>query len=414
MAFDWYPFSRTALQSLDECTARLNIWEGAVRSSKTITSIVAWLDYVNQAPPGRLLMVGKTERTLKRNIFDTIEAIVGPAYFKYNRGIGEARLFNRDIVAIGANDERSEGKIRGSTFAGGYGDEVTLWPESFFRMMLSRFSVPGARFFGTTNPDNPRHWFKRDYLDRKDHLNLRSWSFKLSDNLGLDPEYVQSLKAEYTGLWYKRYILGLWVMAEGAVYDMFDEDSHVVTDLPEMTQYWVGIDYGTTNPTVFLLIGAGVDKRLYVVDEWRYDSKLYNGRHKTDQEYHRALFYWLQARKVRPRWVFVDPSASSFITQISKPGQLRIPNVALASNDVLEGIRWTSSLLESRRLLVHKKCQGLIDELYGYTWDSRASERGKDFPLQQDDHGPDALRYAVLSTIDTWMPWLGLNELRAS
>ena len=414
MGFAWYPISPKGLRSIAESTARLNIWHGAVRSSKTICSIIRWIEYLYEGPPGHLLMFGKTERTLKRNILDPLEQIVGTRNFEYNRGLGELYCCGRTIYTVGANDERAEGKIRGVTLAGAYGDELTICPETFFKQVLSRLSVKGSKFFGTTNPGGPYHWLKKDFLEREGQLNLRSWHFNLDDNLGLDPEYVQALKAEYTGLWYKRFILGLWVMAEGAVYDMFDEDVHVVTDLPEMTQYWVGIDYGTTNPTVFLLIGAGVDKRLYVVDEWRYDSKRYDGRHKTDQEYHRALFYWLQARKVRPRWIFVDPSASSFITQISRPGQLRIPNVALASNDVLEGIRWTSSLLESRRLLVHKRCQGLIDELYGYTWDSRASEKGKDAPLQQDDHGPDALRYAVLSTIDTWMPWLGPNELRAA
>src|SRR5690606_4293976 len=137
---------------------------------------------------------------------------------------------------------------RGMTLAGAYGDEVTLWPESFFTMLLSRLSVPGAQFFGTTNPDSPGHWLKKRYLDRADELSLRRFRFTLADNPALDPAYVEALKREYTGLWYRRYILGEWVAAEGAIYDMFDPDRHVARELPEILHWWVGVDYGTTNP----------------------------------------------------------------------------------------------------------------------------------------------------------------------
>src|SRR5690606_28784979 len=129
--------------------------------------------------------------------------------------------------------------------------------------------VEGAKFFGTTNPDSPFHWLKRDYLDRAGELDLRHWQFTLHDNPNLPRGYVEALEREYTGLWRKRFVLGLWVAAEGAIYDMFDPEIHVVDLLARMVEHWVGIDYGTTNPTVFLLVGQGTDDRLYVVDEWR-------------------------------------------------------------------------------------------------------------------------------------------------
>src|SRR5690606_17299071 len=136
-------------------------------------------------------------------------------------------------------------KIQGLTLVGAMGDELSLTPESFFTMILSRLSVRGAKLFGTTNPDAPAHWLKRKFLARAGELDLATWHFTLEDNPALDPAYVAALKREYTGLWYKRYIQGLWVQAEGAIYDMFDPDRHVVSTLPTLVQHWVGVDYGT-------------------------------------------------------------------------------------------------------------------------------------------------------------------------
>src|SRR5690606_9525321 len=256
MSFNWGRFSRKQLDVIANSTARMNILDGSVRSGKTIASLVAWIMFVSEASPGELLMAGKTERTLKRNILDVLEQMVGSRYFKYNLGAGEATLFGRRIYLVGANDLRSEGKIRGLTLAGAYGDEIALWPDSFFTMLLSRLSVPGARFIGTTNPDSPYHWLKTSYLDRAGELGLRRWHFSLEDNPNLDPAYVEALKKEYVGLWYKRFILGLWVQAEGAVYDMWDDEIYAVDEVPsQFTRYYVGVDYGTSNPTVFLLVG---------------------------------------------------------------------------------------------------------------------------------------------------------------
>src|SRR5690606_31029182 len=137
--------------------------------------------FESEAPPGELIMEGKTERTLKRNIIDVLEQMVGSRYFKYNLGSGEATLFGRRIYLVGANDMRSEGKIRGLTLAGAYGDEITLWPESFFTMLLSRLSVSGAKFIGTTTPDSPYHWLMKNYLERAGELDLKSWHFSLED-----------------------------------------------------------------------------------------------------------------------------------------------------------------------------------------------------------------------------------------
>lgn len=390
MSFTWGRFSRKQLDVIANATARLNILDGSVRSGKTIASLVAWIMFVAEAPPGELLMVGKTERTLKRNVLDPLEQMVGSKYFKLNRGAGEAMIFGRRIYLAGANDERAEGKIRGMTIVGAYGDEITLWPESFFTMLLSRLSVPGARFIGTTNPDSPYHWLKVNYLDRVGELSLKSWHFTLEDNLNLAPAYVEALKKEYTGLWYKRFILGLWVQAEGAVYDMWDDKLHAVDELPQtFERFYVGVDYGTNNPTVFLLIGQVGDK-LYVIDEYYWDSKK-TGRQKTDAEYSNDLRQFITGRI--PRAIIIDPSAASFITQLRRDG---IGPIKQADNTVLDGIRNVASFLTGGRLFVYKhKCPNLLKEFSSYVWDAKAQAKGEDKPVKQNDHCLDALRYVV-------------------
>lgn len=384
-------FSPKALRSLTDSTARLNIWEGAVRSSKTFTSVIRWIDYANTAPPGPLIMAGKTERTLKANILDIMGEIVGPRNWKYTEGTGEARLLGRKVLIRGANDQRAEEKIRGVTCAGAYGDELTIWPESFFKMLLSRLSVRGAKFFGTTNPDSPYHYLKTEYLDRQEELDLATWHFVLDDNPNLDPDYVESLKREYTGLWYKRFILGEWVAAEGAIYDMFSEEEHVIDDdvSPGQEAYFVLIDYGTSNPCVFLLLGWSAADGYVVVREYYWDSRA-EGRQKTDREYADDLVRFCAGYAIGG--IIVDPSASSFRAELAQRGVVTIP----AENAVVDGIRAVASQFSAGRLHICRSCSNLIREISGYVWDDGARE---DRPKKVHDHAVDALRYGIATLI---------------
>jgi len=391
-------------KSIAHSTARINIWSGAVRSGKTIASLIRWLTFV-AAPPrgGALVVVGKTLDTVARNVFGPLQdpAITGPAarHVQYTRGAGTARIFGRPVEVITANDARAEGRLRGLTAAGAYVDELTLIPEDFFTQLLARLSVPGAKLFATTNPDGPAHWVRKKYLLRADELDLRHWHFTLDDNPALDPKYVAALKAEYVGLWYRRFVLGEWCLASGAVYDMWDEKQHVVDELPPITQ-WIacGIDYGTTNPFAALLLGLGADGRLYLAREWRYDSKL-ERRSLTDAEYSARVRAWLDGQGVFPDYIVVDPSAASFRVQLHHDGL----SAALGDNDVLAGIRTVASLLATDRLRVHRSCEGWIEEIGGYSWDDERAERdGVDVPVKADDHSLDAGRYAIHTTRSVW------------
>jgi PBSX family phage terminase large subunit len=392
------------LDSILDSTARINIWQGSVSSGKTISSLIRWIEFCNNGAKGNLLMVGKTERTLKRNVIDVLSEILdGSGSFITRTGSGEIQIGNRTIYIVGANDERAEAKIRGLTLAGAYGDEVTLWSESFFNMLLSRLRVPNAQLFLTTNPDSPNHWLKKKFLDRETELDIKNFAFELNDNHTLDQKYVAALKAEYappSSLWYRRFINGEWVMAEGAVFDCFDREENIVQELPKMKEYYVGIDYGTTNPLAALLIGEGVDDQLYVIKEYYYDSKA-GQKQLSDAEYSRELLKFLDGYDVRK--IFVDPSAASFITQLWRDNHL---GVTKANNNVQDGIRIVYNLIGSRKLKIHSSCNKLIEELESYVWDVKQQERGEDKPLKRNDHAVDALRYVMIALGSIWRHWI--------
>lgn len=399
-------------RSIVESTARLNLWEGSIGSGKTVASTIRWLDFVASGPPGNLLMLGKTERTLAHNVLHPMEELVG-GDLKIRGGAGEASLWGRRIYLAGANDESSQTKIRGLNLVGAYGDELTAWPESAFRTVLGRLRQVGAKFFGTYNPDAPTHWLMREFLSRADELDLVRFVLRLEDNAHLDPTFVSSILTEYTGVWRRRYVDGEWCAAEGAIYDVLDPAVHLVDDMPELLEHWVAIDHGTTNPTVFLMLSLGVDAQLYAHSEWRFDSTREH-RQMTDVDYSRALRSWLTDRSLEgrePTWIYVDPSAAGFRAQLRADG---IDLVRKANNTVVRGIRNVSSLLGMRRLKFHRPTTtakgGLWDELTGYVWDSKAQLRGEDAPLKRDDHGPDALRYAVRGCRWTWRPWLAVVD----
>lgn len=388
-------------RSIAQSTARINIWDGSVRSGKTIGSLLRWLTFVARAPRGgALVVIGKTLDTVHRNVFGPLQdpALFGPAakLVHYNRGAPTATILGRTIEVITAANALAEGRLRGLTCAGAYVDEATLIPEAFWDQLLARLSVPGAKLFATTNPDNPGHWLRKKFILRAGQLDLRYWHFTIDDNHALDSAYVSSLKKEFVGLWYRRFILGQWVQAEGAVYDMWDPDRHVVDILPRISRVIsVGVDYGTTNPFAALLLGLGEDGRLYFTNEWRYDSKLAR-RSLTDHEYSERLRGWLG--DIRPEWLVVDPSAASFIEQLYRDGL--VPHAA--DNAVVDGIRTVSTLLATDRLKVHRSCTGWIDEVGGYAWDDKAAEAGEDKPIKANDHSLDAGRYGVHTTRASW------------
>jgi len=396
--------------SIVRAEGRVNIWEGSVRSGKTIGSLYRWLQHIRHAPDGgQLIMAAKTLQTLHRNIILPLQdpSQFGPVSREvhYTAGAPQGVILGRPIHMIGANDQKAEEKIRGMTGAGAYVDEMTIIPQLFFNQLMSRQSVAGAKVFGSTNPDNPAHWLRKDFI-LADNPWVRSFKFKIDDNPFLDPDFVAQQKSQYHGLYYRRFIDGDWVMAEGAVYDMWDSNTDVVDILPAMRQWMcVAIDYGTSNPFHALILGLGIDGLLYIAGEWRYDGRT-EMKQLTDSEYADRVNAWLFSEPVRghevviPQYWVVDPSALSFRTELRQRGVTQIEAV----NSVNDGIRLVSTLMGKHALKVHRSCEYLLDEIDGYSWDDRLAILGEDRPIKLNDHGVDALRYAVTTTQRLWRP----------
>lgn len=342
------------------------------------------------------MIIGKSLDTIKRNILSELMNFLG-LDVRYYGGDRYINLWGRKIWVVGANDERAVQKIQGATLAGAYVDEAALIPESFWVMLLSRLSVPGAQLFATTNPDSPFHWLKAKVLD-EDTLDLKSWHFVLEDNPALDEHYKENLKKEYKGLWYQRYIEGLWVLADGTIYDFFDPKLHVMPFVPSSrAKYYIcGVDYGTTNPCAFTLIGYNPEHypNMWVEKEYYWDSVKEN-RQKTDTEYAEDLIKFTSDLPSSLKDIYLDPSATSFKAELMRQG---VRNIAPeTNNEVLDGIRFVSGLLANGALQVHGSCKNMIKEFGSYVWSSKARERGVDEPTKRSDHLLDSLRYALFS-----------------
>jgi len=387
--------------------------EGSVRSTKTVISAQVYSDYCeNLAPDGPLAMFGKTERTLKQNVLDPLSEFLGPDFFKLNQGSAELQLCGRLNYLHGCPNLEAVSKIQGKTLAGGLADEATTYPHDVWEMIGTRFSVDGAKCIATMNPGPPRHWMKTGYLDRLEEANARTWHFTLDDNPFISDRVKARLKRQYTGLWYKRYILGLWVVAEGAIFDMFSEEKHVIHDdaLPNnYTNIITGVDYGISNPSAFINIGLAADGpyqgKWIAFSEYFYDSRTAN-RQKTDSEYSADMHRFLMKA---PDSIEVDPSAASFKVQLAQDG---FDQVADADNAVLDGIRDVSQGFSTESLLIHDSCHNLIDSISGYVWDPKAQAKGEDKPMKIDDHPVDALRYAFRRAVLGLPPQVGWGRSR--
>ncbi|QGH80661.1 terminase large subunit [Microbacterium phage Zanella] len=397
------------------------LWDGAIRSGKTIVSLMAFLRACTQpAPGGAIVVVGRTRDSIARNVFDVLQdpTLFGELaqYVSYTSGASTAKIFGRVVHILGASDVRSEMVLRGLTVSLAYVDELTLISEVFWTQLLGRMSPPGARILATTNPDGPHHWAHKLVIRRVSDLGYKRYHFILTDNEWLmreNPGYMAQLDREYVGLWRKRFLEGLWVQAEGAVYDQWDEERHVIPSelVPKLDAVlMVALDFGTQHPTRAYAIGIGPDWRvkptpemaladiprmLYTVAEFAPEVGLAPNRQSGE---FRA---WLKQVKIdfgEPEWVAVDPAAKHFRAQLFEDGLMTMP----AHNSKDGGIKTLTSLLAVDKIAVSSNCTELIEHVPGYLWDKKAADRGVDEPVKEDDDEMDAWRYAVYSSRRQW------------
>jgi PBSX family phage terminase large subunit len=390
---------------------KYSILEGAVRSSKTWAMIPKICALTEYNPGGLKIITGQSKQAIYNNVLNDLFTVVGRNNYTYNRMSGDLVMFGDPWLVIGARDEASEKTIRGSTIGVCVGDEVTLTPESFFMMLTTRLSLDGSRYYGTTNPANPFHYLKVKVLDNPAYKEiLFRQRFTLDDNPNISEEFKNELRKTHKGVFYKRFILGEWVMAEGAIYgsafddaNLFDESSRPV-GLYGAGGYqarYIGVDYGTTNPMVFVeILDDGVT--LWEVGEYYWDSseKL---QQKTDEEYAQDMVDWLEAsptqRGTSDAKVIVDPSAASFKLALRSKGLY----VVDADNEVEPGIRNMAMMLSAKRFMVHKdRCPMTQLELGNYSWDPKKAMRGLEEPIKFKDHTCDAIRYVVQTEVNEW------------
>ena len=380
------------------------ICDGAVRSGKTtvmVMSFILWAMYnFNETIFG---ICGKTVASAERNIIMPIHQMTdlkSEYKLKYFRSkslliVSRGRLKNYFYI-FGGKDESSYTLIQGITLAGIFCDEVALMPESFVNQAIARtLSVKTRRLWFNCNPENPNHWFYKNWVENPENKNAFRLHFSMKDNPILTDEDIEKASKLYSGAFYDRYILGEWKAAEGVIYDMFDKDKHIFksSDLPAKLagRKYIAIDYGTTNPMVFLDI-LDTGKEVYVMREYYYDSKK-AGKQKTDSEYGKDFDDFVG--NDYPMFVIVDPSAASFKVELTN----RRYRVKDADNDVLDGIRTVSSMLNLELLKIHEKCVNLINEFMNYSWDAKAANHGDERPIKQADHALDALRYLCKTII---------------
>jgi PBSX family phage terminase large subunit len=389
-----------------ELDKKVTIQVGSVRSGKTWSCQPKML-YASSADckiEGRKILFGVSKETIYRDILCDLIDIIGYRNFSRNKQTGEFSICGSEWQMVGARDEGSEKYLRGATIGVAVGHELTLFPQSFFQMLLSRMSPPGARLYGTTNPDNPFHWLKTDIIDNVDMLaagDLEVINTTMDDNPNLAPEFIEQQKRQYTGVFYDRFIKGLWVAASGAIYgdalsaeNEYDDSSRPVGLLNGFAARYIGVDYGTTNPCVFVDVYDD-GTTLWQEREYYWDSKVAM-RQKTDSEYAEDMVKFVGNR--RGLVIVVDPSAASFKVELNRRGLI----VKDANNDVTEGIRRTAAVMKQRRYRIHKSCTHTLKELASYAWNNKAAQRGVEEPIKAHDHTADAVRYVVHTMIPKW------------
>ena len=373
------------------------ICDGAVRSGKTSIMMWAFIDWAMREFNGqRFGICGKTVDSATKNIvvpFISMSLAKERYIMRWRRSdklleVRRGRTVNYFEV-FGGKDESSFSLIQGRTLAGVLLDEVVLMPESFVNQALARCSVPGARLWFSCNPGSPQHWFKTSWIDHKEDHNALYLHFEMTDNPSLTEEVLARYKTMYPGgVFYDRYIRGLWVLAEGLVYPMFDPEKNVVHGDPDGPgEYYISIDYGTKNPTAMGLWRLHHGEAV-MMKEYYYDGRA--SRPKTDEEYYTDLEAFAAGYRIER--VVVDPSAASFIECIHRHGKFSVWG---ADNSVLDGIRKTASLIKSGKLKFHESCEHAFKEFGLYSWDEKS---GDDKVIKENDHVCDAIRYFV-STI---------------
>lgn len=391
-------FSRKQLQILAFPNTEYDalICDGSIRSGKTSVMAPAFVLWaMRDFDRHNFALCSKTVQTCIKNVVKPLMAMTYMQkrfQMKFNRMYGELVISDgkhtNTFYIYGGKDESSYQLIQGITLAGVFLDEVALMPKSFVEQALARCSVDRSKFWFSCNPEGQLHWFNQEWVTQPEKHNALRLHFTMDDNPSLTDAVRKRYETMYSGVFYDRYIRGLWVAAEGLIYDMFTE-AHVIDEIETEGDYYVSSDYGIQNATVFLLWRKEKDTSNWVcLKEW-----YYSGREEKKQKTVSQLVDGLNDMlgEAKPKNIIVDPSASALIVEMRKRGH----KVRTADNEVLNGIADVGSLLNENRLYIHRSCKNTINEFGVYCWDEKAAQKGEDKPVKENDHCMDAVRYFV-------------------
>lgn len=368
------------------------ICDGSIRSGKTVAMTVGFVMWAMTNFDGQnFALCGKTIESLRRNVTSNLPTwLAGVFSFKEHRTenkiVVTANGKSNNFYLFGGKDESSASLIQGITLAGILLDEVALMPRSFVEQACARCSVEGSKLWFNCNPEGPSHWFYLSWVLGAKERNMLHLHFTMDDNLSLSPAVKARYESLYSGVFYDRFIRGLWVVAEGLIYTMFNKDFHVVrAEARPYDKYYISCDYGTVNPTSIGLWGRANGK-WYRMREYYFDSRK-EGRQRTDEEHYTELEKL--AADLHITAVIVDPSAASFIEVIRRHGRVRVEK---ASNAVVDGIRDVATRLQCGDVFFNACCTDCIREFGLYRWDEKAID---DRPIKENDHSMDDVRYFI-------------------
>lgn len=382
------------------------ICDGSIRSGKTVSMTDGFVMWSMSSFNGQNFAIcGKTIESLRRNVITLM-----PQWLEGIFTITERRSENKLIISangktnyyylFGGKDESSYTLVQGITLAGVLFDEVALMPRSFVEQAMARCSVDGSKFWFNCNPESPRHWFYTEWIRKAKERNVLYLHFTMNDNLSLSKRIKERYEAMYSGVFYQRYIQGLWVKAEGLVYPMFDKDEHIVSDIFSPTRghrYYISIDYGTVNPFVAGLYDYDpVNQKAVMIEELYYKGGSSN---RVDNEAYYKMLLEL-ASDYPIECIIIDPSASSMIETVQKYGEF---DIIKANNDVLDGIQDVTKFLNAGVLAFHKKCKKTHEEFGLYSWDEKSTT---DAVIKVNDHSMDQIRYFCRTILRMELAWI--------
>ena len=398
-------FSDKAKDFIENSHAFINIAHGSVRSGKTIAATWRFLSHMALTDYDEFMISGKTRDTIERNVVrDLIRMIDGAMEYKYRKFDNYIEIEGKKIWLIGFSDEGATEKVRGMTVGGWYADELTSASKSTVEMAITRCSVDGAKMFWTMNPESPYHFIYTDYITNQELLDagtVKCWHFTLEDNLHLSQRYIEELKRvnRKSQVNYKRNILGEWVIAEGAIYDTFDERIHIQNiDPKQCDEINICCDYGVSTVTTFGVMGIQkhpTGNKYYLLDETYYDAEQ-KGIAQSDTERVDDIIRLQNKYQLnRKSTLFLPHDAASLKAQCKKDKRLKLKVRTYAPNTYRD-INTIQDLFSSQRFFLNSKCKNSITQAQTYSWDIKAQQRGEDKPLKINDHCPDMWRGGIL------------------